>query len=166
MEGRTLFALIQVLCNKLFEREEARIDSVLKTIWTKNIALSRVNHDGFIYKGDYYRPKSLPNAASVKAILHSELDDTMEAFLVDQQRVKDERKTIEQVLTKLLRPCQDFTEIRNALPNCLADLLEQTQGIQRTSEEAWTLAQDERGMRQYLKVRPLMEFYSAARLLY
>jgi len=82
-------------------------------------------------------------------------------------KVDLEKQLIKQSLSHLLIPCRSEQDIRDALPDCLSALMPRSiQALPRTNEEAWTIRNDERALRQYRKALPRIEFYSAARLIY
>jgi hypothetical protein len=90
----------------------------------------------------------------------------MEGYLRDLNVLIDDQAFIRQSLYRVLDGCTTTQGIRDALPNCLAGSLECIQGLARGGEEAFTIKDDERAMRQYRRVVPKIELYVTTRMLY
>jgi hypothetical protein len=105
-------------------------------------------------------------AGQAKVTLDFSLNGEMELWLKDRKIIKDDAAMIKQVLWKLLTPCQTEIHIRNALPECLVNLIQSLKSHPRTSEAGYTLMDDPRAYRQFQKYLPKMELYSVTRLLY
>lgn len=161
--------LLQEITAFLFTQESRRLENWIKRLVKQN-ALAYANPDiqAFIYDGAVYKPADLklPNQALKRRGLHPSLTDEMAAYKLDAKVLDDDRSFISQALKRLLDPCQSFQDVRDALPNCLADALSCTQGLRRQADEAFTIRDDERAMRQYRKILPRIELYAATRMIY
>lgn len=166
----SLFKLIEQMMVRLFEAEERRINNVVIDLNQQNKRLRDMKVDGFIYSGQFFMPQGVNTIVTgpgiAKKTLHFSLNDPMEALLRDKKQIKDDRDQVKQTVFKLLKPCQSDRDVRNALPECLVDCVPGLAQHPRLQEPAWTIRHDERAMRQYEKILPQMEVYSAARLIY
>ena len=156
--------------SKLFEAEERRLNERIIQLNKENKALQGSQLDGFLYGAGYYIPRETIHQAqighSTKVALHERLVPAMEAHLKDRSMVLDEMRVIRQTLFKLISTCQTWIDVRNALPECVVTCIPELARIKRTEPPAQTIQDNPRTLRQYLKVLPTMEVYSAARLLY
>lgn len=154
----------------LLSPEFRRLDSEIEKLNAANKEVKRLAVDGFIYGGLYFLPKTgtriVAGAGRAKPTLHFSLVDRMETWLKDNKAIIDDSSLIRQMLFRLLSSCRNETEVRNALPECLVSLVQGLSSLHRSDEVAYTLAGDERAKRQFEKILPRMEFYSATRLIY
>jgi hypothetical protein len=90
----------------------------------------------------------------------------MDLLVADQAIVDDNRAYVQQSLVNLFDPCESLQDMRDTLPECLVGCVPRLQQISREKEPAFTIKDNPRAMRQYLKVLPLMESYAAARLIF
>lgn len=162
--------LIDGLVQKLFEAEQRRLDAGINELNALNKQVRNSKVDGFIYGGVFYRPTSgaltLASPGQAKPTLHYSLCPQMDAWIADWQTIRDDKALISQMFFRLLKPCKDLRDIRNALPECIVGLVQELKQHPRADEEGWTLRGDERAMRQFHKLLPKIEAYSATRLLY
>ena len=124
---------------------------------------------GFLYRGLVYRHSSAKGAATGFPAVDPSLYDEIDEYLESQKAVEDDLQEIIQGLRPIHTSCLTLEDIRDALPECLVQLIGKDTGLSslpRTRPEAWCLEPTGRGMRQYLKVLPKIEIYCAARLLY
>lgn len=169
MLAHTTNNMINMIVSTIFVPEYRRLGTWVDRLCRQN----REAHQdpelvAFIYNGDIYKPVAtdMANHLIKRRGLHSSLGEDMEMYLRDLSLLTQDKSFIAQSLFKLLDPCENDQDVRDTLPNCLADTLPQLQGISRHREPAWTIVEDERAMRQYNKVLPKIEMYSAARLMY
>jgi hypothetical protein len=71
-----------------------------------------------------------------------------------------------QSLTKLISPCLNPQDVRDALPECVINLLTYYAWPTRTKPPAWPIQGNERDLRQYEKALVKIESYCAMRLIY
>jgi hypothetical protein len=161
---------LMLLLKSLFKAEERRLNSIIVSLNARHKELYGINLDGFIYRGEKFIPKletiTIAGKGQPTKVLHHALNDDMEEFLRDLTNVKTHENSIKQVLFGLLVPCKSPQDMRDALPECLVGLIPELQAIPRTREPAYTIAHDERAVRQYEKALPKIEMYSISRLLY
>ncbi len=160
---------ITEMLSTVFQPEYRRLGNWIDRLCTQNReAYNDPELLGFIYNGKVYKPLVLnePNHVIKRRGLHGTLAENMEAYLMDLEVLTNDKAFISQSLFKLLDPCDNDQDIRDALPNCLTDTLSRLQGLTRGRPEAWPIVNDDRAMRQYHKILPRIEMYASARLLY
>jgi hypothetical protein len=162
--------LITALTGQLFEAEDRRLNGVIVRLNQENKQLTGSRIDGFLYLGQLYMPTGVNTTVAdrhqAKTALHKSLIEPMERHLKDRKAVADERRIISQMLLTLLSPCRTAQDIRDTLPECLVNCVSGLVSQPRTREAAYTIQDNPRAMRQYEKLLPKMEVYSAARFLY
>lgn len=123
---------------------------------------------GFIYEGLAYKPTDIKISDKVmtRRALHVDLHEDMHAYIADLDVLIRDKSFVSQTLFKLLDPCENMDDIRDALPECLVNTLPSLQGKSRGRPEAYTIEGDPRAKRQYEKILPKIEMYAAGRLLY
>lgn len=164
------YALVKALTDTLFKAEERRLDRAILALNQENKRLQGAQIDGFLHAGQFFLPKgvslTLAGPGQAKTALHKDLIGEMLHHLKDRSTVQEEREFISQTLYKLLNPCRTQQDIRDALPECLVNCIPELARLPRQREAAFTIKDDPRALRQYEKILPKMEIYSAARLLY
>lgn len=136
-------------------------------IVVENRKVSGSQFDGFFYQGRYYTDldKSIASKG-IKSGLHSSLVPQMERHIKDRREVEFDRLRVKQALALILKGCRTAQDLRDALPNQLAEMIDQIKSMPRSRPEGYTLMTDPRKIKQYQKLREKIEFYTAARLLY
>ena len=133
----------------------------------ENRSLSSEHYDGFFYQGQFYTDLDRSLAAKgTKTSLHPSLVPSMERHIKDKKEVEFDRLRVKQALALLLKDVRTAQDLRDALPNQLAEMIDQIKGMERSRPEGFTLMSDPRKIKQYQKLREKIEFYTAARLLY
>lgn len=163
---RNQHVLIDHIISCLFSSEKRRLENFIATMIDTNQEASGTRLDGFHYQGTFYRREGL-RGQLVRKVLHLSLHRQMDDHLADAAKITSDEQEIRQTLFKLMNPCVTINEIRDTLPNCLTNTLpDWASRLDRVQEEAWSIQSDARAVRQYNKVLPKIELYSAARLLY
>ena len=159
--------IIRALTSALFMAEIKRLKKRELELVAENRSLSSEHHDGFFYQGQFYTDLDWSIAAKgTKASLHPSLVPSMEAHAKDEAEVEFDRLRVKQALSLLLKDVRTAQDLRDALPNQLAEMIDQIKGMERSRPEGFTLMTDPRKIKQYQKLREKIEFYTAARLLY
>ena len=162
--------LINELLETLFAPEKRRLAGVITELNKTNKQLKNLSADGFIYGGIVYMPSGVSTTVvgpgQAKNSLDFSLYDEMERWLKDSKTVFDDQSLIRQMLFLLLWPCQKNRDIRDTLPDCLVSLIPDLKQHPRSLNPGWTLDHNERARKQFDKLLPKMELYSAARLFY
>lgn len=121
---------------------------------------------GFVFQGHHF---VLPDVSLRGAKLktpHSSLVQRAAAYITDEAMVQVETAQIRQILFLLLRSCETSQDIRDAIPESVAELHPILKSLPRTRPEAWTLKDRPVYLNQYKKLRDKIDFYVTARLLY
>lgn len=163
-------AITSALLETLFEAEDRRLNKILIQLNQDNKKLRDSKVDGFLYLGLPYLPKGISTVITgrtqCKQALHAGLVEAMERYLEDRLVVKEDRGFIQQTLFQMTRPCKSVQDLRDTLPECLVNLRQDLARYPRTRNVAWTIQDNPRALRQYEKILPRIEFYSATRLIY
>ena len=153
------------LVNKLFQGEMRRLKAISDSLVRKNIALMGPQ-DGFVYGGKLFSIYKVAYSQATKKPLHESLSLELSQHLLDKQNIQMDAQKIRQNIVNLLTPCSHLQDIRDALPNCLVNLEDNLKNIDRIKEDGWSIKNDAMKYKQYLKVKPLIEFYSSTSLLH
>lgn len=167
MNGKnSRFKTVMTILDLLFDREEAFLTKRELALIPRNVEAGG-SPDGFRYMGKIYSELSgYLLQRGVFSLLHPSLIPEMDQIQKDRQTLANDRDRVRQALTMVLQNCHGWQDIRDALPNSLASLIPECQGLERTRPEAFTIAENERSYNQYMKLREKIDFYVAARLLY
>ena len=158
----------QTLADNLFKAERRRLQTKLETLVHKNQEASNTDTTGFLYGGTWFQPAKYqyPVPLGSRGMLHMSLCDEMEAFQADRQRIRIDYDQVRQTLAKLLLGYDELQDMRDALPDCVVHFDPNLARLHRQKTEAFSIRQDERAMRQYQKVLPLMAMYAATHMIY
>jgi hypothetical protein len=164
------YPTIQRISTQLMEAEARRLNKMISDINKENKHLRGTQIDGFTYNGDYFQPKQeslmLGAVYDPKTPLHHGLYSRMDAYLKDRKQVTADMIQIDQVMYLLLKGLTTDQERRDALPECVVACVKDFERLQRTRDEAYTLANSPLHRSQYERILPKMELYSMTRLLY
>lgn len=165
----TISEILDEILSYLFQGEYRRLGAWVNRLVRENAeAYGDSNLQGFVHNGVVYKPTDLklPNQAVKRRGLHPSVMPTMDAYLRDVYLLMNDKAFIRQALFKVIDGCDNPQELRDALPNCLADAVACTRGLDRRGEMAFTIRDNARAMRDFEKILPRIEMYAAARLLY
>ena len=159
--------IIRALTDALFSAETKRLRKREFDLVAENRSLSSQHYDGFFFQGQFYTDLDRSLAAKgIKTSLHPSLVPSMERHIKDKKEVEFDRLRVKQALALLLKDVRTAQDLRDALPNQLAEMIDQIKGMERSRPEGFILMTDQRKIKQYQKLREKIEFYTAARLLY
>lgn len=158
---------IDVLMETLFRAEHNRFNRLYMELVSKNAAMGGPK-DGFYFRGDFYHNmgKGIPTKDIDRGNLHNSLIPEMERLKLEEKQFEFEKARVRAGLIILIQDCQSIQDVRDAVPNCLASLVPDLSRKERERPEAYTLQHNDVRKKQYLKIRPLIEFYSITKLLY
>lgn len=164
---RDAFSVITAIDEQLFAAEERRLARATDALCEANQeAHGGSPSDGFRFQGRAYRHSLTPPGGRNFTSLHLSLWDRMTAHVADQQRLEDDRASVKQLLFRLIEPCTCEQHVRDAVPDCVADLLpEPYLSLGRMGSPTGSI-HDPRLMRQYQKTLPKIEEYAATRLIF
>lgn len=166
MSQHQLFDIVTQILAVLFEREEANFIKLEQDLVTRHSQLGG-SKDGFRHMGQVYT--HLTGSSRRQGTydrLSPELTGEMDSIRTTRKQVEMEKNLIRQALVLVLKGVSAPQDIRDALPNCLKDLIPAIARLPRTREEAYTLLDNPRALSQYMRIRDRIEFYVASRLLY
>ena len=159
--------IIDALIVGLFRAENSRLKKRELEMVSENRKISAEHYDGFFYQGQYYTDLDRALAAKgLKSGLHPSLVPQMERHMKDKREVEFDRLRVKQALAILLKGCRTAQDLRDALPNQLAEMIDQIKPIARSRPEGFTIMDDPRKYKQYQMLREKIEFYTVTRLLY
>lgn len=162
-----MFDLITRLKQVIFEAEERRLGKERDQFAFENARLEPTAADGFLYGSIYFSTlePSLRSKGKRGPVSHS-LVPALDAHMKDRKQIEFDKVRVSQALAIVLKDCRTAQDIRDTLPNCLTEVFEQTKTLPRLNEEAFTLRDNPRAMKQYQKLKELIEFYMVSRMLY
>ena len=159
--------IIDALIVGLFRAENSRLKKRELEMVSENRKISAEHYDGFFYQGQYYTDLDRALAAKgLKSGLHPSLVPQMERHMKDKREVEFDRLRVKQALAIVLKGCRTAQDLRDALPNQLAEMIDQIKPIARSRPEGFTIMDDPRKYKQYQMRREKIEFYTVTRLLY
>lgn len=162
MSNGQINLIIDGLVVHLFQREDKRIEVTTLGFVKQNEELTKGN-GGFFYAGDTY---GTVTRASPAIPVHESLHTALDAFSKDRKQVVWDKLRIKQALQIALREARTLQDVRDSLPNGIAEFIDQIKDMPRTRKEGFLLIGNPRQHAQYFKLREKMEFYLAVRLLY
>lgn len=160
--------LLDRLMAELFKAETRRLQRMITDLNRTNREISGGQAHAFIYNGEVYvasDTQQIPQRGTIPPLVPS-LQFAMEDYLADRKVIEADRAQIRQVMFTVLYQCKDNQEIRDSLPDCLVQLFPDLRAMPRHLEQGFIIRHTPRVLRQYEKVLPKIEFYSATRLLY
>lgn len=162
-----LYQIVTLVTTALFKHEFDNLTKREANLISRHFSMGG-SSDGFRYMGlTYTELQGQSRSRGRYDLLKKELVADMDALIEDRQTVENDLQWVRQTLVLVLKGCRSDQDIRDALPNSLKDMLpSHISRLERTRPEAWTLAENERSYKQYMKLREKIEFYTATRLLY
>jgi hypothetical protein len=159
--------IVKLLKERLFSREQKRIQDWIDRLAKQNQQILQLSEPlGFLYNGAYFKPSWLGLGNWPKKPLHESLHGEMEDFLRDLGTLNDDSSFISQSIFMLISSCVSTQDARDALPDCLVQLVPDWKALPRTREAGYTIKANRRAWRDYQRVLPRMEVYSVAQLIY
>lgn len=123
-------------------------------------------NEGFSVNGEFYRVEGAPITKGAKLpALHESLHDKFQAIMQAEIKIEDDKGRIRMFLTNLLRPCETWLDVCDALPDCAHDLIDGAEKHTRKREAGYTMMDTPMYKRSYENNVELLEYYSVARLL-
>lgn len=159
--------IIDGLIVELFKAENNRLKKRELELVSENRKISVAHNDGFFYQGQFYTdPNRQLAAKGIKSGLHPSLVPQMERYVKDRREVEFDRLRVKQALALILKDCRTAQDLRDALPNQLAEMIDQIKSMPRCRPEGFTIMDDPRKHKQYTALKEKINFYTATRLLY
>jgi hypothetical protein len=166
-KGSQISVWTDQIINMLFAAERRRLQNWVDKICVANQeATGGEPLAGYIYQGQWYRHSSIGQGKFTKTPLSASLSGEMNSFLSDKRITDMEEQLLKQGVFSVLRTCCDLQDLRDALPDCLVDCFPELSKFPRNREVAYTLASEDRPLRQFNKILPKLEVYAATRLIF
>ena len=127
--------------------------------------ITKKRGQGFFADGVYY-PGELKAPKGSRTMLPMQLQGDFNDFYKEKLDTNLQEGLISGVMHKLLYPCNSLQEVRDTIPDCVANVCDKLKVPRVMLRPAFTLGSDERSMRQYEKILPKIEFYCALQLIY
>lgn len=160
-----LYELVNNLTNKLINADFRRIKNDIDRLIEQHQEVTNDARMGFMYNGDYYR-HSQSRTIERLPMLAFTLSDAMAVIVKDKKQVELDKQQIGQILGKLLKDCKNSQQVRDALPDCLVSLVPDLAKLSRSVPVETMIGNDERLLRQYHKILPVIEVYSVGHMMY
>lgn len=156
----------QYFVDKLFEKEDQRLNKIPLDLIVKNAQLLGRPSDGFWFKGELYT-NLIPSLKfqGTKDNLDQSLQQKMLVYLDQKKQADFEKTRCIQCISLACFRAIDWQDVRDSVHEGLIDLHPATKPLKRKRPEAYALVPDTQEHRQYYKMRPSLEVAIAQRLL-
>lgn len=158
--------IIPALVASLRERDDKALNQELQELIEQNHALGSPKH-GFLY-GGAFRTQLPPRAqaGAEKKHIHASLLPAAKDYVARVNILDKEMLRITNGLSLVMRPCKDWQDVRDAVPDALKQVIPEMAHLSRLKEEAWALRDQPLLKHQYELTAELLLFYFTNRLLY
>ena len=171
---------LDIILEKLFAPEERRIEKMVANLNAQNGKLKNKQLLGFMHLGELYVPEDCKQLFRVQhgrrnngsmnepvPTLDLRLSAEASQFTSDVNKVKADKDRIKQVLYKLIHQANSKQELRDALPECVVELIPELKAMDRFIQDpAFMIRSDWRAVKEYQKTLPKIEFYAMTALIY
>jgi hypothetical protein len=163
---------VQHIIDMLFQADDRRIAAAVQHLNMQNSEIKKQNFHGFIHNGIRFID---PRFEQIKVSLAKrplptlalQLANDLRIFDADRNQVEEDKTRIRQALVPLMVNSIDKQDMRDSLPDCVANLVPEFAKMHRQRENITThIRSDKFAMKAYEKALPLMEQYSVAALIY
>lgn len=159
-------AIIPALVASLRERDDRQLTLELQELIEANHALGRPKH-GFLYGGAFRSMlPSRAQAGAEKKQIHPSLIPAAKDYVDRSAQINKDMVRITNGLSLVMRPCKDWQDVRDAVPDALKQVIPEMAHLSRLKEEAWALRDQPLLKHQYELTAELLLFYFTNRLLY
>lgn len=164
--GRFASSVIPVLIDKVINKDKERLGEQLKNLIEANALLGN-SPIGFLFGGNFHSLyDKTTQAKAVKRPLHPSLNEQGHDFLQEMRKLGNDIARLKSGLSLLLRPCENWQDVRDALPDVVRDELQEIRDLRRTRKEGWTLEAFPLQRMQFQTTIDLLTYHIANRLLY
>lgn len=147
--------IINSIVTRLFAYQTARHQRCIDKIAT----IGSIGGGAFMHRAQTFRPSwAMPRMARTPLQTHAW--PSMDLFMKDKEIVDNDSKAIWQMLFTMIVQCTSLQEVRDTLPDFLVELFPELSVLPRIQPEAWTILDQSRTYRQYLKLREKIELYT------
>ena len=172
------YQIMAKIMHRLFVPEQRRLDKMIEDLTNQNDRIKKRKTYGFMHMGQVFVSevnkemfKTLYGGSrnnSAIPTISIELIEQVADFMGQQRQMENDQNMIKQVLFKLVAPANTIQEFRDALPECVVQILSGTlRDMPRTVTDPTYLIQDDwRSIRDYKKVISKIEFYAMTSIIY
>jgi hypothetical protein len=160
------YDVVMDIVTTLFEPDKRRLAAWVDRLIERNDEIIGFANHAFIYNGQQFRQSNVKGVIKVFPSLDYSLWDEADQFIADSKAIDQDKSFVRQALVRLMAPCLNAQDIRNALPECLADCIPALREYDRTAPEFYTIANNPRAQRQIAKIMPKLELYSVTRMMF
>ena len=167
MINSLIINLVDGLISNLMAADNKRVAKMLNALIddndTKLNGYSRMcfRHREIMYYEEYQR--SGFNSQYMTPILHNDLRDRFEVIEQERLILKEHTQKIKQILTILLKGVRDHQMLRDLLPDCMSQYVIPHKERYMPQHLVWQL--NDRQIREYREILPLIQMYSASSIL-
>lgn len=162
--------LIDQLTTTLFKHESEHADKLLNELIDANNRLKGIVSVGILLQGKKFVPTQYGKLTALQAVkipsLHFTLMECGNDFLREVNQSEIDKAQIKQILFKILQPCSNIQDVRDALPECIVNNHAPLLAMQRTREEVYTIKDDVRAMKQWKDLLPKISLFAMSKFIY
>ncbi len=158
---------LESIMTALFKHELQSIDNMIEHLNNLNCIEKKTVAHGFMYQGiRYVAPsangvykKHLPNLAFT-------LSNECAKFIARKNKLDVDMIHIRQLFIYMLAQCANSQEIRDTLPDCVAQLTPAKSLPRVMQDNTYLFKHDRFGLEEYERLLPKIQMYSVSNLLY
>ena len=160
--------LVDGLISNLMAADNKRVAKMLNALIDDNdTKLNGYNtmcfrHREIMYYHEEYQRSGF-NSQYMTPILHNDLRDRFEVIEQERLILKEHTQKIKQILTVLLKGVRDNQMLRDLLPDCMSQYVIPHRERFMPQHLVWQL--NDRQIREYREILPLIQMYSASSIL-
>ena len=160
--------LVDGLISNLMAADNKRVAKMLKALIDDNDAkLNGYNmmcfrHGEITYYHEEYQRSGF-SSPYMTPILHNDLRDRFKVIEQERLILKEHTQKIKQILTILLKGVRDYQMLRDLLPDCMSQYV--IPHIERYMPQHLVWQLNDRQIREYQEILPLIQMYSASSIL-
>lgn len=168
MDNSLVNNLVDRLIHNLMAADNKRVAKMLNALIDDNdIKLNGYTtmcfrHGEVMYYHEEYQRRVFSNTY-ITPILHKDLRDRFEVIEQELLILKEHTQKIKQILTILLKGVRDHQMLRDLLPDCMSQYVIPHKERYMPQHLVWQLT--DRQIREYQKILPLIQMYSASSIL-
>lgn len=166
MKGRFADPIITALIDTLVAQDRDRIKRTLSRLVERNHAAGN-SPIGFLFAGNFHSVyDKVTQGKAPKKALDPGLNQEGLDYVAALKELELNEQRLKSGLSLLLRPCKDWQDVRDALPDVVRDELAEIRSLPRTRPEGWTLEAFPLQHMQFEMTSNLLAYYIANRMLY
>ena len=161
-------SVVNGLVSNLMATDNKRVAAMLNALIDDNDAMLNgyttmcFRHGEVMYYHEEYRRGGFSNTC-MTPILHKDLRDRFEVIEQERLILKEHTQKIKQILTVLLKGVRDHQMLRDLLPDCMSQYIIPHKERYMPQHLVWQL--NDRQIREYQEILPLIQMYSASSIL-